>query len=110
MKVTPNWWQSIHGKTWGLATMRVYMEGESPINAGQAGLILGHYTLWQHLEAIGCEEAIVLEDDAVLCSDFHWRFDAGGAGTSPPTPISSTSAISAARTGSRNGWPVASAA
>jgi GR25 family glycosyltransferase involved in LPS biosynthesis len=74
-----HWWRSIHGKTWGLMTNKVYKEGtgagESPINSGQVGLILGHYTLWQHLHAIGCEEAIILEDDAVLCEDFDQRYD-----------------------------------
>lgn len=74
-----HWWRSFHGRTWGIGTNKVYKEGtgsgESPINAGQVGLILGHYTLWQHLHAIGCEEAIILEDDAVLCEDFDQRYD-----------------------------------
>jgi GR25 family glycosyltransferase involved in LPS biosynthesis/predicted GH43/DUF377 family glycosyl hydrolase len=73
--ITPIWWRSIHGKTWGLGTNKVYVQGEAPINAGQVGLILGHYTLWQHLHAIGCEEAIILEDDAVLVPDFLQRYD-----------------------------------
>lgn len=72
--IAPIWWRSVHGKSWGLQTRKIYVEGESPINAGQVGLILGHYTLWQHLDAIGVDDAIILEDDAVLVPDFHERF------------------------------------
>ena len=73
--IEPIFWRSIHGKSWGLQTNKVYVKGESPINAGQLGLVLGHYTLWQHLHMTGVEEAIILEDDAVLCDDFHARYD-----------------------------------
>lgn len=63
-------WRSYHGKTWGLQTSKVYTEGECPITPGHAGLILGHYALWQHLLASGVEDALIVEDDAVLADDF----------------------------------------
>ena len=78
-RIEPHWWQSIHGRTWGISTARVYAEGngsgESPINAGQVGLCMGHYNLWQHLHVAGIPEAVILEDDAVLCDDFQLRLD-----------------------------------
>ena len=63
-------WRSYHGKTWGLQTSKVYSEGECPITPGHAGLILGHYSLWQHLFVSGVEEALIVEDDAVLVEGF----------------------------------------
>lgn len=69
-------WRSYHGKTWGLQTSKVYTEGECPITPGHAGLILGHYSLWQHLQASGAESAIIVEDDAVLCDGFAAKVEA----------------------------------
>ena len=69
--IVPGWWRSVHGKTWGLLSSKVYTRGEFPINAGQAGLILGHYMLWQHLYQCGYQDAIILEDDAYLCENFQ---------------------------------------
>lgn len=69
--IIPGWWRSVHGKTWGLLSSKVYTRGEFPINAGQAGLILGHYMLWQHLYQCGYPDAIILEDDAYLCENFQ---------------------------------------
>lgn len=66
-------WRSYHGKTWGLQTSKIYTQGECPITPGHAGLILGHYSLWQHLLASGVEEAIICEDDAVLCDGFDQK-------------------------------------
>lgn len=80
--VDPVWWRSIHGKTWGLETVKEYDAGRR-ISPGHVGLLLGHWTLWNHLQTssiwtkpgykwVGGEAfqgdacAIVLEDDVYI--------------------------------------------
>lgn len=71
-------WKSVHGTTWGLQTVKEFDPGKR-ISPGHCGLLLGHWTLWNHLwhtlpapERTGGQDAaaIVLEDDAVLPPNF----------------------------------------
>jgi len=80
-------WRSYHGQSWGLQTSKVYTEGECPITPGHAGLILGHYSLWQHLNASGGDGAIICEDDAILCDDFAAKAAAVLAGKPPDAQL-----------------------
>lgn len=67
--VVPTWWRGYHGSSWGLESSKRY--GDYRITPGHIGSILSHYSLWQHLDSYGCEEAIILEDDALLPVDFE---------------------------------------
>lgn len=61
-------WRGIHGKTWGLETVREFDPGRR-ISPGHVGLNLGHWALWNHLwhaHPRPDQEFLVLEDDAVL--------------------------------------------
>lgn len=69
----PVLWRSIHGTSFGLrSTISRNAEGMVP-SPGQVGLILGHLSLWQHLQKSGIETAIVMEDDVDLGHDFTER-------------------------------------
>lgn len=74
-------WRSVHGKTWGLQTAKEYEPGKS-ISPGHVGLILGHWTLWNHLFHILPRDdsyALILEDDVEIPADFMARYyDRGG--------------------------------
>ena len=87
--VDPVFWRSIHGRTWGLETVREYDVGRR-ISPGHVGLLLGHWTLWNHLassplwsrpgykwvggDADGPDDvAIVFEDDVQLPPITDWR-------------------------------------
>jgi len=76
--VDPVWWRSVHGKTWGLETVREYDAGRR-ISPGHVGLLLGHWTLWNHLlnlppqygggkcsSLTSIDAWIVLEDDVYI--------------------------------------------
>lgn len=70
--VDPILWRGIHGRTWGLETVREFDKGQR-ISSGHVGLLLGHWTLWNHLthdqpylEPDDCQAWIVFEDDVQL--------------------------------------------
>lgn len=80
--VDPIWWRSIHGKTWGIETVKEFDPGQR-ISPGHVGLLLGHWTLWNHLHSSAVwsrpgykwvggdaftpeDVAIVFEDDVLL--------------------------------------------
>lgn len=78
--VDPIWWRSIHGRTWGLETVREF-DPDQRISPGHVGLLLGHWTLWNHLwnkplGYVGLKSyddewsGIVLEDDVVVSKNF----------------------------------------
>jgi len=76
-------WPGVHGKTWAVDTTAEYEPGQR-ISPGHVGLLLGHWTLWNHLAA-SAEDAdsdstdeyermwLILEDDVVLPHDWHVR-------------------------------------
>jgi len=67
--VDPIMWRSIHGRTWGLETVREYDLGRR-ISPGHVGLLLGHWTLWNHLlhdqPHRSDQTWIMFEDDVLL--------------------------------------------
>lgn len=70
-------WRSIHGKSWGLQTDLEYEPGYR-ISPGHIGLILGHWTLWNHLSHtldLIHDYAIVLEDDVEIPVGFWHKQD-----------------------------------
>lgn len=82
--ITPHWWRGFHGETWGLTSSKLFPDSGRPPSPGHCGLILSHYALWQHLLASGAEEAIVLEDDAVISPHFA-EFAGAAIRALPPT-------------------------
>jgi GR25 family glycosyltransferase involved in LPS biosynthesis len=75
-------WRGIHGKTWGLRTTHIQDPG-LPLkedgrytSPGHIGLILAHWNLWQHIHLVEHEEALILENDALLVEDFPAKLDA----------------------------------
>lgn len=66
--------RGVHGRTWGIGTEQWFSErrdtGSWVIPPGHIGLNLSHWMLWSHLWHAGVEEALVLEDDAILPPDF----------------------------------------
>lgn len=65
--LTVEWWEGIYGP--GL------FERTACLAPGYLGNLLSHRTLWQALLLAGDEQALVLEDDAVLCDDFVKKVD-----------------------------------
>jgi GR25 family glycosyltransferase involved in LPS biosynthesis len=64
--------QGFHGKTFGLRSVH-------GISSNHVGLLLSHYALWQAIDLLGLEEAMILEDDAVFPGDFRERYAAAYA-------------------------------
>ncbi len=69
-------WRGVHGMTWGLRTDKGCKPADPGyrIHPGQIGLILAHWSLWQHVYLSGAPEALILEDDAAFGADFLDRF------------------------------------
>ncbi len=65
--ITPIWWRSVHGASWRIRS------DDQPTTPGSTGLVLGHWHLWQHLWHTGVEEAIIIEDDAIVPPNFSTR-------------------------------------
>lgn len=67
----------IHAPTMGLTTLKTSDRGGSYIiQQGQVGCTLSHYVLWQSLLTFtDHQQVLILEDDAVLCDGFAWRFN-----------------------------------
>lgn len=76
--------RGFHGKTWGLDTTREYEPGLR-ISPGHVGLLLGHWSLWNHLHTNWEKPypsdprhdtpVCVLEDDAVLPDGWAGKLD-----------------------------------
>lgn len=78
MGVHAEFFEGIHGKTFrvGAAEPTSQKPDGTPwyISQGHIGLCLSHYMVWSHLWHSGVEEAIILEDDAYITSDFHPQY------------------------------------
>ena len=72
--------RSVHGRTWGLETVKEYDPG-CRISPGHVGLLLGHWIAWQvaHHDWLdrgptkGPDAYVFFEDDVVLCPEYHAR-------------------------------------
>lgn len=76
--IEPNWFEGIHGVTFGLQTTHeCAVDGKSGwrISPGQVGLDLGHYMVWSHIWHSGYENAVIMEDDVVVVPNFKDKFD-----------------------------------
>ena len=74
--------EGINGKKFGLRTILPYKDDnpdgpDGPdyfIKQGRIGCLLSHYMLWQTLWHLPYDEILILEDDAILCDNFHEKF------------------------------------
>lgn len=70
------WWRGIHGRSWGLESSIVSAPDGGRLAPGKIGIKLSLHNLFQHLYYNETEEALIFEDDVVLCENFNERFAA----------------------------------
>ena len=78
MGMNATFYEGLHGKTSNIraAEPTSHKDNGDPwfISQGHIALDIGHWSMWSHILHSGFEEALVLEDDAYLTTDFHQQY------------------------------------
>lgn len=75
--ISPTWWRSFHGRTWGLQTSHEFDIGQR-LPPGHVGLNAGAWALWQHIyltKSDPDQPFVIFEDDVEVSWNFRLQLD-----------------------------------